>query len=907
MTSGKLTPMMQQYYALKRKYPDALLLFQMGDFFECFEKDAEILSQVLGIALTSRGKNNKTPLAGIPIHSLDQYLPKLLTAGYKVAICEQLEDPVAGKLVKRGVTRIVTPGTATEESFLQKGENNYLATLFVNSRKKQLHAGLAVVDVSTGEFFTEHFSSTTEKELLEQIISELNKFSPTEILLPDYEASNLISRLCRKLELKIKEEIAEVIIYRLPTSNFAKESAESQLLRKFELHTIEGLGYQQEPETIQAAGALLGYIESLNPHLIGNLRRPIKLTQKDFLILDTATQKNLELMKNLYDGTTEGTLFSVLNKTVTPMGQRLLKKWILRPLVKKEHIEERLNIVESLKKDFLFLNEVRERLKHIADIERLITKINQGTGTPRDLISLEQSLQACKMFKELLQQSPAAESFHSFYQLIDKKEINEIITTISNSISPTAPNTLKDGNVIKDGFNKTLDELRELVAHSKEIIAKTEIEERLRTGVKNLKIGYNKVFGYYIEITKAALKQAKIPDDYIRKQTLVNAERFISPKLKELEEKILTANEKMIALETELFHEIRTKIGSHIELIQQVASHIAQLDVLASFAYLAEEYHYVRPIIDESTTIEIKEGRHPVVEILQADKEFVPNDIYLDTEKEQIAIITGPNMSGKSTFIRQVALITLLAQMGSFVPATYARIGIIDQLFTRLGASDRLAAGQSTFMVEMVETARILNSATDRSLIILDEVGRGTSTYDGLSLAWAIVEFIHDHIRAKTLFATHYHQLADLEDELERVVNYHIKVQELESEVIFTHKVARGSIDRSFGIYVAKIAGIPMPVIMRAKEVQKSLEESSRLADQSIIPKRKQLTLFDVLQNKNQNAPTATETTLKVDPALLKERELIKKLQNIDVYNITPIEALNELAKLQEEAKKLEK
>jgi len=830
----KLTPAMQQYAKAKKEHPDCVLLFRMGDFYETFYEDAKTVARELEITLTARGKGEtRAPLAGIPYHALEPYLAKLVKKGYKVAICEQLEDPKLAKgIVKRGIVRIITPGTLVESNMLDSKSNNYLMSIFSNLDS----FGISVVDISTGEFMC------SEIEGFEKLKTEITRFNPAEIIIPE--------------SLKVNEDIIKglnAFTSSYPDQYFGKNAYET-LISHFNTSSLNGFGIENDKLSISSAGALLSYIKETQKTTLSYINKIRKFESNEYMVLDSATQKNLELIKNIHDASNRGTLLSVLDKTVTPMGSRLLKKWILRPLIDVNKINERLDAVTEMKKESIKRVELKDMLKEVYDVERLISRVNFGSANPRDLVALKKSLNSIPRIKNVL------ESFSSnlLKKTKDVPDVSAVSELISKAIKDEPALTLREGNVIRKGYNEELDKLSEIAYGGKGWILKLEEQEKKRTGISSLKVGFNRVFGYYITISKSNLHL--VPNDYIRKQTLVNGERFITPELKEKETLILGAEEKIYALEYQIFQDVIKKISEYTEKIQDIANKIANLDVIISIANVSSDEHYVKPNINDSLALDIKDSRHPVVEQLESN--FVPNDCFFDSEKT-MHIITGPNMAGKSTYMRQVALIQLMAQIGCFVPCSSANIGIVDRIFTRVGAYDDLTMGQSTFMVEMTEAANILNNATEKSLIILDEIGRGTSTFDGISLAWSIAEHIHNNIKAKTLFATHYHQLNKLSEKLSGVKNYNIAVKEKEDEIIFLRKIIEGGTDKSYGIQVARLAGVPKSVIERSKIIMNRLEMEDEIAERvhKEFPKKekkeelpskkdevlgKQLSLFDI-------------------------------------------------------------
>jgi DNA mismatch repair protein MutS len=871
------TPLMRQYRKIKAQYPDAIVLFRMGDFYETFEEDAKIAARVLGIALTKRanGAAADVPLAGFPHHALDTYLHKLVRAGYKVAICEQLEDPKLAKgIVKRDVVEVITPGVALTDKLLDNRSNNFVCAIYFKDEK----VGLAFADVSTGEFYASEVSVNELRNFIDTI-------SPSEIL------------FCKTQKDKVEQVIGDIQIKpaltKLEDWVFKYDYAFETLTNHFQTQSLKGFGIDDIELGVICAGAVMHYLQETQKTKLIHIKKISRYDTGDYMLLDSATKRNLEIAISYLGETTYGTLFSVIDKTQTPMGARLLKKWVLRPLKKIEPIRKRLEAVKELYENSNLRKNLFEILGEIGDVERLISRIairshipgTTGRANPKDLINLKESLKKIPKIKSLLSNS-SSETLQKIHKLLNP--LQEVVDLIENAIVDDPPSTVSDGGVIRDGYNAELDELRFIARSSKEFIANFQQKERERTGIPSLKIDYNSVFGYYIEVTKAHLD--KIPEDYIRKQTLVNAERFITPELKEYEEKIFTAEEKISALEAELFNQIREKVSGYTEEIQKNAQLIAMLDCFVSLAEVAVENNYTCPIVDESDVIEIKGGRHPVVEkILPVGEKFVPNDVLLDNGENQILIITGPNMSGKSVFLRQVGLIVLLAQIGSFVPADYARVGIVDRIFTRVGASDNIAGGESTFLVEMHEMANILNNATPRSLILLDEVGRGTSTFDGISIAWAITEYIHENIKAKTIFATHYHELNELAELFPRIKNFKADVKELGDKIIFLHKIVPGYADHSYGIEVAKMAGLPEEVTERAKEILINLEQKEltpqgkgkRKISKEILKEKFQISLFEMSDSK-----------------------LREEILNLDIDNMTPVQALMKLHELRGKIKR---
>ncbi len=808
----KLTPAMKQYMDIKNNYKDCIVFFRMGDFYETFYDDAKTTSRVLDIALTKRGIKNSEqsiPLAGIPHHALDSYLSKMIKNGYKVAIVEQLEDPKDAKgIVDRGVVRIVTPGTVIDEKMLTN-ENNFIACFSIDKKY-----GLSLVDISTGEFFT------TQSDKKDTLLAEISKYNPSEIVLPmSYEDSKISTEL---------EEKGYYLSF-ISDVDFYEDNALENLKKHFDVVSLEGFGLKGKDMAVSASGALLSYLMETQKTTLGHIRKIEFLLDDDYLHMDSTSIKNLELFENLRDGSKKGTLLNTIDRTLTPMGGRLLRQFMLNPLIKKEKIDERLVAVEELFDNNFILQEFKDLLKNMSDIERLISRINYGNTNPRDLVMLHGSVDLVPEILSLLSKTESS----LFKRLSKMSNLNQVAELIDNSIKDDPPTNILDGGFIKTGYNHKLDRLRNTSKDAKKIIWEMEKEEREKTKIKSLKIRFNKVFGYFIEVTKPNLD--KVPDHYVKKQTLVNCERFITDELKKLEEEILTAEENIIRIEKELFEEIIEKIRKQTEEIQKVANNVAYLDVICSFSSHSKLNNYTRPEITENYDLSLVESRHPVVEKIT---DFVSNDIHISKEN-RVMIITGPNMAGKSVFMRQIALNVLLTQMGCFIPAKKAILGVIDKIFCRTGAIDDISQGQSTFMVEMSETAQILNSATEKSLIILDEIGRGTSTYDGVAIAWAVADHIARKIESKTLFATHYHVLNNLEKEVRGVKNYNIAVKEKDEDIIFLRKILRGGTDKSYGIHVAKLAGMPTEVIDKSREIQFKLEKEDEISEKIIVETKK--------------------------------------------------------------------
>lgn len=860
------TPLMEQYWSVKNQHKNEILFFRMGDFYELFYDDARTASKVLGLTLTSRGHgaSGDVPLAGFPHHALDGYLAKMIRAGYKVAICDQVEDPKkAKKLVKREVTEIVTPGTILTDNLLDSKKNNYLVGLFFRKNT----CGFSKVDLSTGEFVVAEFPlSSMEEEVLNA--------RPSEVVLSEDQVDYFKKHV---------RNILGFTITPLEDWLFSRQYAYETLVDHFKTSSLKGFGIDSLSEGISVAGAVLHYLKENQRNELNHIRKIRLYNPGEFMILDPATLRNLEILETLSNGGREGSLFSVIDRTTTSMGGRLLRQWVQNPLRDVRKIQERLDGVEELLNHSKVRQKLESILKEINDLERLVSRASTHRANAKDLVAIRFSLEALPEIQEALSGLEAL-AFKKIREGLNP--LPELTENLAKALTDNPPLAVTDGGIIRKGYNRELDDLREISSSGKKWIANLRNLERERTGITSLKIGYNKVFGYYIEVTKPHL--SKVPDEYIRKQTLVNAERFITPELKEYEEKIVGAEEKMASLEYELFDNLRVKVAQQAEIIQRNAQLIAELDTLLSLATVAEIQKYKKPTINDSDRIVIRNGRHPVVEtLLPIGETFIPNDTELSNDDNQILVITGPNMAGKSTYIRQVGLIVLLAQMGSFVPADSAEIGVVDRIFTRVGASDNLAGGESTFLVEMNEMANILNNATSKSLLLLDEIGRGTSTFDGLSIAWSIVEFLHNtpKVAAKTLFATHYHELTELELILPRVKNYNVSVKEWGDKIIFLRKIIPGGSDQSYGIQVARLAGLPKEVISRAKEVLTNLESDV------LTPNREPKIA------RHQRA-SAQNSALQMDLFETKNREIKSALQSIDVNQLTPLEALLKLNEL---------
>lgn len=861
-SGSDLTPLMRQYSEIKRKYPDVVLLYRMGDFYETFDDDAKTASRVLGITLTSRsnGKAAATPLAGFPHHALESYLYKFMQAGYRVAICEQVEDPKLAKgIVKREVVEVVTPGTALSEQFLHAKEANFLVGL----ARVENAIGLAVIDVSTGSFEC----LETTQTLLKSILAGLN---PKEILLS--QTDEVLQKWVgdgRWLVTQIEEWV------------YHPDFAEATLTKKFSTKNLKGFGLTDSKLAVKAAGAILYYLQTYQGRKLEHVTRIRVLPMQDWMVLDQDTVRNLELFRTI-SGEGDQTLVAALDETVSSAGGRLLRDWLHKPLINAALINQRLGQVELFFTDHHVCDDLRSVLRQVDDIERLLAKLGSGRASGRDLVALRRTLNLLPELGTLLNEHLTPEFKNHFDSLPD---LSAIEARIAQTIVDEPPVSIKEGGFIRDGVDGDLDESRGLARNAKDWLVNYQRSERERLGIPSLKVSYNKVFGYYIDITHT--HKERIPENYMRKQTLVNSERFITPELKVYEEKVLGAEERYMAREYELFDALRSEVLAESADFQAVAAVLAELDVLNTFAYLAYERDYVRPEINASTVIKIVDGRHPVIErLLPVEDSFIPNDLNISAGQDQILIITGPNMAGKSTYLRQVGLIVLMAQVGSFVPARSAKIGLVDRIFTRVGASDNLARGESTFLVEMNETANILNNATQRSLILLDEIGRGTSTYDGLAIAWAIVEHLHANakIAARTLFATHYHELVALEKLLERVKNYNVAVKEYGDKVIFLRKIIPGGADKSYGIHVAQMAGVPLTVIQRANEILQSLDGGT----------------VAVASNKiSEPLPSFDQNQMSLFSQ--QEHRLRDKLKGIDLNHLTPMQALALLDELQQE------
>ena len=872
---NKLTPMMKQYFEVKDKYPDCILFFRLGDFYEMFFEDAIVASKTLEIALTGKscGLDKKAPMCGVPFHSANSYISKLVEAGYKVAIGEQLEDPSSVKgIVKRDVIQVVTPGTVIEGSLLENKKNNYLLSLY----KDNDNIGLTYVDISTGEVNATYLTS-------DKIVEEIAKIHPSEIIINDLSFIPSLQNIITLNNIYINE-------------NFKESYLDTNILRKyFTDNYLKSLKFDDKNLINLSLSMLLNYIYSTQKQVTSNINNINIYNSNEYMVLDMFTRNNLELTQTIRGNKKKGSLLHVLDKTSTAMGGRLMRKYVEEPLINKSKIDERLSVIQELKDDFILREDLIDILKNIYDIERICGKVAFEKVTPKEMIHLKNSIEKLPSLKNIINSSNA-NILKKYIKNLDNLE--DIFSLIEKAILEEPSLTIKDGNIIKSDFNNELKELRDISQNGAFLIKEIENREREKIGVKSLKIGFNKVFGYYIEISKAWLDNIDLDSSYIRKQTLSNSERFITPELKEIEDKILNAQDKIKLLEYDIFVNIRNEIYSNINRIQSTCKIIANIDVFVSFATVAYINNYVKPNINENNKLDIKNGRHPVVECIVGEENFVANDTYLNTDENIINIITGPNMAGKSTYMRQTSIIALMAHIGSFVPAEYADIPIIDRIFTRVGASDDLSQGQSTFMVEMSEVSLILKNATDKSLVILDEIGRGTSTYDGISLAWSIVEYIQKNIKCKTLFATHYHELTDLENKFKDIKNYSIAVKEDSEGIVFLRKIIPQGADKSYGIYVAQLAKLPDEVINRSKEILKDLEKNH--IDNAIFINESSEFNYERIISENEKISSNQISFDTIDTISLNDEIL-----NLDILNMTPLDAINTLYSLQIKAKKL--
>ena len=877
---AELTPMMQQYIETKKQYQDCILFYRLGDFYEMFYEDALTASKALEITLTGKscGQEEKAPMCGVPYHAVEGYLNKLVSMGYKVAICEQVEDPKQTRgIIRREVVRIVTPGTNLNIQALEDGKNNYLMSIVWFSGK----IGVSVADVTTGDYFL------TEIEDSKKLVDEINKFMPSEIicnnafLVSGVDTDDLKNRL-------------GITIYALDAVYFDEINCRKCLQKHFWVNALSGLGLEDFPNGIIAAGSLLQYLYENQKTSLEHFTHLYPYLISKYMLLDSSTRRNLELVETLREKQKKGSLLWVLDKTKTAMGARMLRTFLEQPLIDRESIEKRLDAVEALCRNALLRDEIREYLHPVYDLERLLGKVSYRTANPRDFLALQSSLAMLPHIRTVLQELDTC-ALREIMEQIDN--LQDIGSLIASAIVEEPPLSIREGGIIKEGFDADIDNLRHAKTEGKTWLAQLEEEDRARTGIKNLRIKYNKIFGYYFEVTNSY--RNLVPDDYTRKQTLANAERYTTPRLKELEDMILNAEDKLCTLEYDAFCRIRETIAAEIERIQRTAKAIAGLDVYASLALTAERSHYVRPALNDKGVIDIRDGRHPVVEQTIQNDMFIANDTYLDNKRRCISVITGPNMAGKSTYMRQTALIVLMAQIGSFVPAKRADIGVVDRIFTRVGASDDLASGQSTFMVEMNEVANILRNATKNSLLILDEIGRGTSTFDGLSIAWAVIEHISNKklLGAKTLFATHYHELTELEGKMDNVNNYCIAVKEKGDDIVFLRKIIKGGADKSYGIQVARLAGVPDIIIDRAREIVE------QLSDNDITEKMQKIAVH--VPGEKKKTPRYDEVDLTQMSLLdtVTDEDVLNELQEIDISNLTPLDALNTLYRLQNKLK----
>lgn len=874
-----MSPMMVHYLKTKEEYKDCILFYRLGDFYEMFFDDAVLVSKELELTLTGRdcGLGERAPMCGIPFHAADLYISRLIDKGYKVAICEQIEDPKLAKgLVERKVIRIVTPGTNMAPESLEDGKNNYLMCISFSG----VSYGIAVTDISTGEFNTSFLDSGSK------VIDEINKYEPSEIIIQRSfnDSGTDISGIVDKLSIALSTA---------PDYYFDFQQCQEIIERYLKVASLEGLGLHDFSDAVISSGALLKYIEETQMSALSQINTINLYFVNQYMVIDSSTRRNLELTETMREKSKKGSLLWVLDKTKTAMGARRLRKFVDQPLLEKDRINDRLDAIESLNQDLITRDEMREYLGAIYDLERLMTRISIKTANPRDLLSFRNSIKYLPYIKDLIK-NLKGRIFEGIYSDFDSLE--DIYELLEQSISEDAPLTIKEGGIFKDGYSKEIDDFKEKKANSKNLLAALEEKERESTGIKNLKIKYNKVFGYYLEVTNSFKNQ--VPDYFIRKQTLVNAERYTTNELNELSDLIINAEDKLFALEYEIYTRLRDALANETVRVQKMAEYISEIDALASLSYVAVKNHYVRPEINENGVIDIKEGRHPVVEQVTDGDNFIPNDTYLDNQAKRISIITGPNMAGKSTFMRQTALITLMAQIGSYVPARSANISLCDRIFTRVGASDDLAQGQSTFMVEMSEVANILRNATRNSLIILDEIGRGTSTFDGLSIAWAVVEYIADNdlLGAKTLFATHYHELTELEGKLSSVNNYCIAIKQDKDSIVFLRKIIPGGADRSYGIEVAKLAGVPDLVINRAKEISAFLEE------EDITGNARNLEAKTLKEKNKKKTETNDEGQLSLF-ASPEEMSITAEIRALDLNNMTPVKAMLYLSELKERLK----
>ncbi len=877
---AEVTPMMQQYLETKKQYPDCILFYRLGDFYEMFFDDALTVTKELDLTLTGKscGLEERAPMCGVPYHAVEVYLSRLIAKGYKVAICEQVEDPKLAKgLVKREVTRIVTAGTNLNVSAMEEGKNNFLMCVFFLPGK----TGLSVADVTTGDYYM------TEVEDVRRLLDEINKYSPSEIICNDAFLVSGVDTADLRQRLGIQ-------ISPLEAHYFDEDLCRKCLQKHFRVNGLAGLGVEGFPSGLAAAGALLQYLYDTQKTDLSHFTHLYPYLTSRFMLLDASTRRNLELTETLREKQKRGSLLWVLDKTKTAMGARMLRSWIEQPLIDVAEMETRLDAVDALCQAPMSREELREYLNPIYDMERLLGKVSYKTANPRDMLAFGASMSMLPPIKTVLKEFQAGQLVQIGEEL---DGLEDLCGLIGRAVCDEPPVSVREGGIIREGFDETIDQLRHAKTEGKTWLAELESAERERTGIKNLRIRYNKVFGYYLEVTNSY--RDLVPQDYVRKQTLANAERYSTPRLKELEDMILNAEEKLTALEYDRFCEVRDAVAAQTERIQRTAKAVARLDVLCSLSLVAERYHYVRPALNEKGVIDIKDGRHPVVERMIEHDMFIANDTFLDNQKHAVAVITGPNMAGKSTYMRQTALIVLMAQIGSFVPASRANIGVVDRIFTRVGASDDLASGQSTFMVEMNEVANILRNATSKSLLVLDEIGRGTSTFDGLSIAWAVIEHISNRklLGAKTLFATHYHELTELEGKIGNVHNYCIAVKEKGDDIVFLRKIIRGGADKSYGIQVAKLAGVPDMVIDRAREIVE------QLSDNDITEKVQSIAVSQDGAAKKQKHYDEVDLEQMSLFDTVKDEDVLEELKNVEISTMTPLDALNTLYRLQNRLK----
>ena len=883
MNFAKLSPMMQHYVQTKNEHKDCILFYRLGDFYEMFFEDAKTVSRELEITLTGRdcGLEERAPMCGVPFHAVDTYLNRLIEKGYKVAICEQVEDPKQAKgMVKREITRIVTPGTNLSLTDLDEGKNNYLMSIVCMENN---HFGLAVADVSTGDCYV------TEIDNERKLLDEINRYLPSEIICND-------CLMVSGIDLDDLKNRLHITISALDSWYFGEEICHNTLTEHFKVSSLDGLGLGDYDSGVIATGALFRYLLETQMNAMEHMNKITPYVTEKYMVIDSSSRRNLELVETLREKQKRGSLLWVLDKTKTAMGARMLRSFVEQPLIDAAEINERLDVITELNMQAMLREEIREYLNPIYDLERLVSRISYRSANPRDLIAFKTSLEMLPHIKQLLNNFTSP-----LLKKIDEQldGLEDLFALIDQSIAEDPPLAVKEGDIIKDGYSEQVDKYRQSKTEGKTWLAQLEAQERDKTGIRNLRIKYNKVFGYYLEVTNSF--KDLVPDYYMRKQTLTNAERYITPELKELEDMILGAEDKLYALEYDLFCDVRDRLAEQIPRIQQTAKAVALLDTFASLSVVAQKNNYVRPTVNSRGVIDIKNGRHPVVEKMIPNDMFISNDTYLDNSSKRISVITGPNMAGKSTFMRQVALIVLMAQIGSFVPADKAKIGVVDRIFTRVGASDDLASGQSTFMVEMTEVANILRNATSKSLLILDEIGRGTSTFDGLSIAWAVIEHISNTklLGAKTLFATHYHELTELEGKIPGVNNYCIAVKEQGDDIVFLRKIVKGGADKSYGIQVAKLAGVPDTVITRAKELVEELVSADITG-----------AIKDMVQTQKKAKPKQKPVHYdEVDMEQIalfdtvQDQDILQELKEIDITNLTPMEAMNTLYRLQNKLK----